>query len=140
MHRGLAGGIGAADDIDSFAPASNGFRSAAAVVDASALKAFDAGNVKRAPLNAHREKQSVAGDFSAIGEFDKAVGAVDPETHDVLWRENFNAKTPGLRDGAESQVGARKSSWKSEIILNARTEPGLATGSFTLDHNRAQAF
>src|SRR5580658_10776316 len=106
MHRGLAGGIGAADDVDGFAATRDGFRSAAAVVNTGALEAIDARDVKRAPLNAHREEQSVAGDFGAIGEFDEAIGAVDAEADDILGRENFDTKAAGLRDGAESQVGA----------------------------------
>src|SRR5580692_3515589 len=107
MHRGLAGGIGAADDVDGFAATRDGFRSAAAVINASALKAIDAGHVQCAPLNAHREKQSVAGNFGAIGELDEAIGAVDAQANYVLGGQNFDAEAAGLRDGAESQIGAR---------------------------------
>src|SRR5580704_13280719 len=79
IHGGLAGGIGAADDIHGFTATRDGFRSAPAVVDAGTLKAIDAGNVKSSPLNAHREEESVAGNLRAIGKFDEAIGTVDAQ-------------------------------------------------------------
>src|SRR6266436_1534491 len=105
VHGGLAGGIRAADDVNGFAATRDGLRGAAAVIDAGALEAVDAGNIKAAPLNTHCQEQSVAGDFCAIGELDEAIRAVDAEAHNVLWRENFNPKTAGLHDGAKGQVG-----------------------------------
>ncbi len=140
MHGGLTGGIGAADDVNGFASTSDGFRSSAAIVDAGALEAIDAGNIQRAPLNAHRQEQSVAGNFGAIGEFDEAIGAVDAKADHILRRENFDAEAAGLRHGAESQVGAGESRGKAEIVFDARAEAGLAAGRFALDHHRAQAF
>src|SRR5277367_2066985 len=102
IHGGLASGIGAPDDIHGFTATRDGFRSAATVVDARTLKAIDAGNVKRSPLNAHREEESVAGNLRAIGEFDEAIGSVNAQADHVLRRENFDTETPGLRDSAKS--------------------------------------
>ena len=106
MHGGLAGGVSAADNVYGLALHDDGFGSAAAVVDAGALKAFDAGDVERAPLNAHGQEQSVAGNFEAIGEFDVAIGTVDAQADDVLRRKNFDVETPRLRHGTARQVGA----------------------------------
>src|SRR5579864_1291122 len=60
VHSSLACGIRAADDVDSFAAAGDGFRSAATIVDASTLEALDTGHIEVAPLNAHGQKESVA--------------------------------------------------------------------------------
>src|SRR5208282_3690384 len=135
---GLAGGIRAADDVNSFATTGDGFGGAAAVIDSGAPEAVDAGDVKSAPLNAHGQEQSVAGDFGAIGKFYEAIGAIDVEADNVLRRKNFNAKTAGLGDGPEGQVGAGKSRGKAEIVFDAGAEASLSTGSFALDHNRAK--
>src|SRR5580658_8476887 len=101
MHGGLAGRIGSADDVDGFAAAGDGFRCAATVVDAGALEALDTGNIQSAPLNTHREKQSIAGNFGAIGKLDETIGAVDAEANYVLRGKNFDTKAAGLRYSAK---------------------------------------
>ncbi len=64
------------------------------------------GTSKVAPLNAHREKQSITGDFDAVGKFYEAIWAIHAEANDILGRKNFDAETAGLRDSAAGQVGA----------------------------------
>src|SRR5215831_9402570 len=104
MHGGLAGRVGAADDVYGFALAGNGFRSAAAIVDARALEFIDTWDVERAPLNTHGEQQNVRGDFGTVGEFQIAIRAIDSNAGCFLRRKNFDPKSFGLRDGAAGKI------------------------------------
>ena len=60
IHCGLAGGIGAADDVDILIPAGDRLGRARSVIYACALQAFDAGHIQLAPLHPGRDHHRVA--------------------------------------------------------------------------------
>src|SRR5579864_5916868 len=100
VHRGLAGGVCSAYYVHRLALARNGFRRAAAVVDAGALQTLDSRDVERTPLYTHGEEQRVAGNLRAVREFQMAVRAIDANADGLLGRKNLDIKAPRLRHGA----------------------------------------
>src|SRR4029077_4021078 len=80
IDGGLAGGLGAADEVDGLAFARHGFGYAAAVVDACTAEAVFTGDAETAPLDPHGEEQCMAGDFTAVGHFDNSVGPFNAYT------------------------------------------------------------
>src|SRR5581483_1183071 len=138
MHRCLAGGVGAADDIDIFTFARGGFGGAAAVVDARALQAVYAGNIETPPLNPGGDQQAVAADLAAVAETNIAVRTVGAHSGCLKRAENLYAKAAGLGDGAASQIRTAETRRESKIIFDARTQACLASRSLALDHHRAQ--
>src|SRR5207253_11403917 len=57
-----------------------------------------------------------------------------------LRSENFHSKSPGLGHGAAGEIVAAEPGRKTEVVLDARAEPGLTAGRFAFDHHRVQAF
>src|SRR6266550_7858623 len=58
---------------------------------------------------------------------------------DFLRCQNFHSESSGLGDGAAREVVAAKAHGETEIILDARTAPGLPSRSFALDEQRVQS-
>src|SRR6266702_917966 len=90
-------------------------------------------------FSANFEKR-MAGNFEAISEFQKAIGAFRPDANSFLWSKNLHAESPCLSHGAAGEIIAAQPRRKTEIVLNAGAEPGLTAGRFTFDHHRVQAF
>src|SRR5258708_20859179 len=140
IDGGLPGGICAADDVDDFAFAGDGFGNAAAVVNARAAETLFAGDAEVAPLDAHGEEQGVTGDFAAVGHFDDAIGAFDADAGGFLRRKNCHAEASGFHYGAAGEVASTEAGGKAEIIFDAGAEARLAARGFAFDHDRAEAF
>ena len=109
MHGGLAGGIRAADNVYGLVFAGQRFGSSAAVVNAGALQAIHAGNVERAPLHAHGQEQSVAGNLDAIAQFEVAIGTVDAKADGFLRGKNLDVEPSRLRHCAAREIAAAES-------------------------------
>src|SRR5260370_3778646 len=84
----------AAHDVRGFTLAGQGFGGSAAIVTAGALQALNARDVESAPLHTHGEKKRMAGNFEAISEFQKAIGAFRPDANGFLRSQNLHAQSP----------------------------------------------
>src|SRR5258708_3551321 len=135
-----ARGIFTPNALDSFPLSRYGFGYAPTPLNALAAETLFTGDGETSPLHAHGEKQRVAGDFAAVGHFDDAVGTFDADAGSLLRRENFDAESSGLHDGAACEVASAEARGKAEIIFDSRAETRLASGGFALDHDRAKAF
>ena len=139
MQGSLAGGVGAADDVDLFALAGAGLDQGRTIVDAAAGEAIGAGDIELAVLDPGRQQYAVAGDFAAIGKLDEAVLAVDAHAGGAL-SDELRTEARGLGMGAASEVGACNAGGKAEIVFDARTGTGLPAGRQRFDDKGAQAF
>ena len=140
VHGGLACGICTADNVDVFIFVGRGFGVGSAVVDACAGEAIHAGDIQATPLHAGGNDYAVAKEFLAGGKFYDAIFALDAEGFGLDRRQDFSAEAFDLGDAAAGEVGSAETGGKAEIVFDAGAEAGLATGGFTLDKNRAQAF
>src|SRR5260370_14469427 len=140
MHCRLSSGIRAANGIYRFASTGYGFGGPPAVINARALQAFDPGHAQRPPLNAHGEKKRMTLNLEAVGKFQETVRTFRSDADGFLRGEDFHAESPCLGHGATGKIVAAEPGRKPEIILDPGAEPGLAAGSFALDHHCAQTF
>src|SRR5439155_12990248 len=108
--------------------------------DPRALQALDPGHRQRPPLNAHRQKKRMTGNLKPLRQFQEAIRTLRPKDDVFLRSENFHSKSPGLGHGAAGEIGAAEPGRKTEVVLDARAEPGLTAGRFAFDHHRVQAF
>src|SRR5580704_7699877 len=140
VHRGLAGGICTANDVDNFALTRERLRGATAVVDPGALQLVDSRSFQAPPLHTGCEQQCMTRDLASIGQLDDSIGTFGTDAHGFLRCQDLDSKTLSLHDSASRKVTSAQPAWKSQIVFNARAHSCLSAGSFALDHHRLQAF
>ena len=70
-------------------------------------------------MNAKGEQHHVGGDFTAIGELDNAVLALNAQACGALGDE-LRAESRGLDVGAATEVGSGDAGGESEVVLAMR--------------------
>ena len=139
VHGGLAGGVGAADEVNLLLGAGHGFGLGGAVVDAGSGEAVRAGDVEQAVGDAGGDEADVAGELAVIAHADDVVAVLAADVGDALGEE-LGAEAVGLEEGALGELVAGEALGEAEIVLDARAGAGLAADGVGLDDKGAQAF
>ncbi len=132
VHGGLAGGVGAADEVDLLLGAGHGFGSGGAVVDAGAGKLLRAGDVEAAVGDAGGDEADVAGEFAAIGHAERCGRPFSRADAGDALGEELRAEAVGLEEGALGELVAAEALREAEVVFDLELEPACpptASGS-----------
>src|SRR5579871_71698 len=140
VHGCLTSRVCSPNHINDFAFAGKRFGCPTAVIDAGALQFIHANCIQTPPLNSCRDHERMTGDFTAVCEFNDAIGPFNTKTESFLRGKNLHIKTPRLNNRAPGQIAATKAGRKPKIVFDARTHASLTTRSFAFDHDGMQAF
>ena len=138
VHRGLAGGVCSADDVDGLLFAGHGFSEGRAVVDAGSAEFVGAGDVEFAVVYAGGDEADVAGDLVAVFHLDDAVLVFAADVGDALGEE-LGAETVGLEVGALGELFAAETFGEAEVVFDLGAGASLSAGGCGFDDEGAEA-
>ena len=136
---GLAGRIRAADDVDIVLGAIGRLGQRRTVEHAPTGQLLGPLGIELTVRNAGRENHRVRADRIAVGESDRARWSIYLEPDDVAGGDELGAEFHRLPPRAISELRARYAVGKAEVVLDARTLPGLPAGGDSLDQHRPQS-
>src|SRR5262249_48916666 len=122
-----------------FVPTRGSLEQTRAIVDAGPGEAIRSRHIEFAPLHACGDQHGVRGKPAAILQGSYAIRAVRLQRYRTLGRENVRAESFRLRHRTRREVGTAEAGGKSEIVFDARAQPGLAAGRIALHDHRAES-
>ena len=138
-HRGLAGGVAAADDQHRVAGAHLRLRLGGGVVDAEALVALELGEVELSVLGAGGDDHRPAVDDRPVGQLDRVVAVVGRQADRERRHHHARAEPPRLERRALGELAPGDPGREPEVVLDPRRRARLAAERDLVDHLRVEA-
>ena len=110
------------------------------VVHAGTFESGVSGNFELPHSHTACDHEGAAFQLGLVGEDDRLDRVTDPDVRDFGRRDQLRSEAGCLGNRSPCQVGATDTLRKAEVVLDARTRPGLAARCFSLEQHGRQAF
>src|SRR4051812_2775481 len=139
VHRGLSGGIAAANHDNLFVAAELRLDEGGAVVNAFALELREVGHTDLVVRSASRNYDGSRGDCAGAIYFYDIRLAFAAQFHGRLCNCDLGAKFLRLRVRASRELLSGDAGRKAEVVLDPRTGTSLSAGSIRLQDNHVES-